>query len=242
MTVEHLQGDMETMRFEHRRKPYYEYLNALRGMDVPLDDLLHHFPTFVGHMTLSRFLTIYEFYKMARGIAGHIADVGVYKGASSFMFAKLIAVHEPEAMTLCHGFDWFQGSAPGEKDSERVPAGGYKGDYDTLMRLIELQQLGGILKIHKLDLRNELPTFFENHPHLRFKLVMMDAGFYEVMTESIRHFYDKLVPGGIMIFDQYSHELSPGETLAVEEQLPGVTVHTIPNSWMPNAYVIKDQT
>lgn len=42
-----------------------------------------------------------------------------------------------------------------------------------------------------------------------------------------------------MIFDQYSCQFAPGETLAIHELLPNVEVHTISNSWMPNAYIIK---
>jgi hypothetical protein len=46
--------------------------------------------------------------------------------------------------------------------------------------------------------------------------------------------------GGIMIFDQYAHEFAPGECGALHEILPNAAVRTIPNSWMPNAYVIKE--
>ncbi|MCB9188190.1 MAG: hypothetical protein H6599_02800 [Flavobacteriales bacterium] len=35
-------------------------------------------------------------------------------------------------------------------------------------------------------------------------------------------------------------ELGPGETLAVCELLPGVKIKTLPNSWMPNAYAVKE--
>jgi hypothetical protein len=42
-----------------------------------------------------------------------------------------------------------------------------------------------------------------------------------------------------MIFDQYSCEFAKGETLAINELLPNAKINTIPNSWMPNAYIIK---
>jgi hypothetical protein len=60
------------------------------------------------------------------------------------------------------------------------------------------------------------------------------------MKSAIPHFWSKLIPGGIMIFDQYSFESSPGETLAIEDVLPNSIVRSIPNSWMPNTYIIKE--
>lgn len=236
----HKYGNMESIKFDRRRKNYYEYVNYLKINQPTLEDFLHDFTAYVGHMSLNRVLTIYELYKKTLGLAGHIADVGVYKGASSLLFAKLIKIFEAEALTLCHGFDWFEGMKKSEKDSELSIDGGYKTDYESIMELVKKQNLDNILKIHKLDLTKDLDTFFEKYNHLRFKLVMMDAGFYEVMKASIPYFYEKLIPGGIMIFDQYSHEFAPGETLAISEILPNAIVRTIPNSWMPNAYIIKE--
>ncbi|MGC9402629.1 hypothetical protein ACP43V_09260 [Vibrio genomosp. F10 str. 9ZC157] len=36
-----------------------------------------------------------------------------------------------------------------------------------------------------------------------------------------------------------SIKFAPGESGALHELLPDVSVKTIPNSWMPNAYIIK---
>jgi hypothetical protein len=135
-------------------------------------------------MSLNRVLTIYELYKKTLGMAGHIADVGVYKGASSLLFAKLIKIFESESLTLCHGFDWFEGMMLTENDSLMLE-GGYKTDYKSILELVEKQGFSNILKIHKLDLIKECPEFFYKHQHLRFKLVMMDAGAYEVMKAAI---------------------------------------------------------
>lgn len=60
--------------------------------------------------------------------------------------------------------------------------------------------MDNILKIHKLNLITDLGEFFKAHNHLRFKLVMMDAGMYDVMKAAIPFFWERLNPGGIMIF------------------------------------------
>lgn len=236
----HKYGNMESMKFEYRRKGYYEYLDFLRKNPPSLEDFMHDFTAYVGHMSLNRVLTIYEIYKKTLGLAGHIADVGVYKGASSLLFAKLIKIFEPESLTLCHGFDWFEGMTKTQEDSELLDEGGYKTDYKSVLELVDKQGFSNILKIHKMNLLTDCHDFFDKYRHLKFKLVMMDAGTYNVMKAAIPYFWERLIPGGIMIFDQYSHEFAPGETKAVSEILPNATIRTIPNSWMPNAYIVKE--
>lgn len=237
----HIYGTMESVKFSHRREAYYTYINYLKSCDISIEDFLHDFTAYVGHMTLNRLLTIYELYKKTTGLAGHIADVGVYKGASSLLFAKLVKIFESEALTMVHGFDWFEGTKTSEQDTNLIVDGGYKTDYQEIIELVEKQGFESILKIHKMNLITDCPAFFAQYRHLKFKLVMMDAGCYEVMKASIPFFYDRLIPGGIMIFDQYSHEFAPGETLAVNEILPNAMVQTLPNSWMPNAYIVKSK-
>jgi hypothetical protein len=71
-------------------------------------------------------------------------------------------------------------------------------------------------------------------------MVFMDAGIYEVMQACIPQFWERLTPGGIMVFDQFSHEFAPGETMSIRELLPHAEVRTLPHSWMPNAYIVKE--
>ncbi len=234
-------GTLEGKKFDYRRKQYYEYIDYLKNTNYgDISEVLEHFSTYVGHMSLNRVLTIYELYKKTIGKAGHIADVGVYKGASSLLFAKLIKIFESESLTMCHGFDWFEGmNELGDVDSGFVSEGSYKVDYESIKKLVQKQGFDNILKIHKLNLMTDLGKFFSENIHLRFKLVMMDVGVYDIMKIAIPFFWERLNKGGIMIFDQYACQFAPGETLAIHELLPDVEVRTIPNSWMPDSYIIK---
>jgi hypothetical protein len=153
-------------------------------------------------------------------------------------FTKLVQIYEPESLTQVHGFDWFQGT--GEDSVElKIEKGSYKSSYEELQNLIQVQNLENNCFVHKLDVVTELEKFFEENPHLYFKVVFLDAGFYNVVKKSIEILWPRLNPGGIMIFDQFGHELSPGEAKAVKELLPNEKIETVPNSWMPNAYIIK---
>lgn len=236
--MDYKEGKYETRKFADRRKPYYDGLAEILSLGYTPEDLLHHFPSFVGHMTLSKFFTLYELYKMTLGVAGHIAEAGVYKAAGSLLFAKLTQIFEPESFTLVHGFDWFEGTKPTEEEPN-VLEGSYKEDHQRIQRLIKAQQLDRIVHIHKLDLKTELESFFENTPYMQFKLIYLDAGQYDIVMSCLRNFWPRLTSGGIMIFDQFNQELSPGETRAVKEFMPDAKIRTLPYSWMPTAYVVK---
>ena len=149
--ADHVYGCLESMKFEARRPAYNETLEQIKNLRIPLEDLLHYFPAYVGDMTLNRYLTLYELYKRTLEVSGHIAEVGVYKGATSIFFAKLHNIFEPMSLTMVHGFDWFKGNMPNENESKLMPAGGYRASYNDLIKLIDIQGLGNVLKIHNLD-------------------------------------------------------------------------------------------
>jgi hypothetical protein len=236
----HTYGKLESVKFDCRRKDFYRYIGYLKQQNVHIEDLLYNFSSYIGHMTLNRLLTLYDLYKEVQSIAGHVADVGVYKGASSLLFAKLIKIFESESLTLCHGFDWFQGMVSGKNDSKLSTDGGYKSNYEDILTLVKMQKLDNILKIHNLDLRVDITQFFKKNKHLRFKLILMDCGRYDVVKACLPFFWERLNKKGIIIFDQYSNELAPGETLALHECLPNVIVRTVSNSWTPSCYIIKE--
>jgi hypothetical protein len=236
--MDYEEGAFETRKFAGRKSQYYEGLAEMLSLGYEKEDLVHHFPSFVGHMTLSRFLVFYELYKQTLGVAGHIAEAGVYKGAGTLFLAKLTQIFEPESLTLVHGFDWFKG-AHVTAEEPNVMEGACKEDYSRLIRLIEAQKLDPLVHIHKLDLRSELDLFFEQHRYMQFKLVSLDAGLYDVVIHCLRHFWPRLTSGGVMIFDQFNHELAPGETRAIKEFMPDAKIRTLPFGWMPTAYVVK---
>lgn len=248
---------MEYTKFNARRAPYRNALAAIEEMGFTFADYIHHGPAFVGHMNLARFLALHETYKQTLGLAGHIAELGVWKGSCLLYFAKLTQIYEPESPTLVHGFDWFKGTVWGtdeQKDhvqellhdsatseEENRPRSDAEADemYATLRKLIEVQGLDHVVYLHKLDLTKDLDRFFEEHPHIQFKIVFMDSGTYEVTRACLPHFWPRLISGGVMILDQFNHEISPGETRAVREYLPEVPVHTYGFTNHPSAYIVK---
>lgn len=231
-------GKYEYMKFDSRRKDFNNYLNHLNESDLKVDDFMEHFTAYVGHMSLSRVIGLYELYKKTLGISGHIGEIGVYKGASFFLFLKLVKIFEGESLTQVHGFDWFEGTVTDDIELKVDPLS-YKGDYDEIKELIQLQGFKNSGFLHKMDVTKELSDFLNKNKHLQFKLFFLDAGLYKVVKSTLKLVWDRITPGGIVILDQFNHELAPGETMAVRELLPNVKVKTLPNIWMPTGYIIK---
>lgn len=235
---DHINGHLESIKFDSLRTPYYEGIETIKNLNYEIEDFINYFPCFTGHLTLSRFLSLYDLYKKTLGIPGHIAEVGVYKGASLLLFAKLVQLFESNALTQVHGFDWFEGTAPGQMEVNLIE-GGYKESYARIKSLITSQRLDHIIRLHVLDVRKALSAFSEKYPHLQFKIVFLDAGTYDNVKACLPYFWPRISKGGLLILDQYNHELAPGETLAIREFLPDKEIYTIPNSWMPTAYIVK---
>lgn len=233
----HINGTLETVRHAKRRAKYHENLAKIMDLGYEKQDLLHYFPSFVGDLTLARAFTLYEFYKQTKDIAGHICEVGVHKGFGSILFGKLIQLFEPHSLTMVHGFDWFKGIEQ-ETDAKLQRPGGDGSDEDMLRELIRLQNLDSVVKVHNLDVRTDLSKFFEDYPHLRFRLAFIDSGTYAVTKAAIESIWPRLNKGGIMIFDQYTNEVAPGETQAIHELLPNETIRNI-GGWMANSYILK---
>jgi hypothetical protein len=208
-------------------------------MGYSAEDFYNQFPCFVSAKTLARFVSFYQCYQMTLGIAGHIAEVGVFRGAASLFFAKLSLLYEPHTTTQVHSFDWFR--EPNEDDlasSGDTPF--YYEPYERIRDLIAVQGLQRYVLLHRINVVTELKGFFQEHSHLQFRLVFLDAGDYDIVARSIREFWPRLSNGGIMIFDQFNHEVAPGETRAVRELLPSDAVlRTFPHGGMPTAYVVK---
>jgi hypothetical protein len=234
----HKLGKLETAKFQKRREEYHRNLDLILEMGYETEDYIHHFPCFAGTLTLNRYLTLYELYKQTIGLAGHLCEIGTYKGSSTLLLGKLIQMYEPDSLTMMHSFDWFKGTKAVPENPLQVEGGNLE-DEKRVRRLIELQGLENTIKIHNLDVEKELVTFFEDNPHLQFKLVFLDSGTHEVTSEAIRLLWPRLNIGGIMIFDQWNNEVAPGETRAVNEWLSDIKIETIPNSWMPSAFARK---
>jgi len=119
-------------------------------------------------------------------VSGEIAEVGVAYGAS----ARLIVEHA--AGRPVHLFDTFDGlPVPGAIDSPRFVEGDFKSSMEDVRKYV------GGLQTHFY--RGLFPSTAGPVESKKFSFVHLDVDLYESTRDSLKFFYPRLSPGGILI-------------------------------------------
>jgi hypothetical protein len=192
---------------------------------------LETFPRYARRKTITRFITLYELFKLALPVKGSIVECGVFRGFGLMTWAHLSAVLEPANLTRrVYGFDTFNGfpSVSGRDSNARkmAAAGELKADsHEELSRLIEIYDqdrfLGHIDKVHlvKGDVVETVPKFVEENPHVVVSLLFLDVDLYEPTKTAIKHFLPRMPKGSVIALDELDNPIWPGETQAVLETM-----------------------
>ena len=175
------------------------------GIDETSDDFRRILNELIGFSLIShdRLYFLYQFAKMAPE-GGDFAELGVYKGGS----ARLLSYLTDNRVYLFDTFD-------GMPDTDIVDKH-QKGDFnDTSLESV---------KAYLSDRNNVtlMPGFFPETTKgidTKFSFVHIDADIYQSTKDALEYFYPRLLPGGILMFDDYYWPLCPGVNLAIEEFL-----------------------
>ncbi|PKN47295.1 MAG: dTDP-6-deoxy-L-hexose 3-O-methyltransferase [Deltaproteobacteria bacterium HGW-Deltaproteobacteria-17] len=191
---------------------------------------LENFPKYVRRQNLTRFLALYEIFKLILPVKGSIIECGVNHGFGTMSWAKFSAILEPvNLMRRVYGFDTFEGF-PGvsEKDrsatSQHVKEGDLAADvHDELTQLFDIYDstrfIGHVNKVKLVrgDATKTIPAFVEENPHLLVSLLYLDFDLYEPTKVALEHFLPRMPRGAVVAFDELDNPLWPGETLAMLE-------------------------
>jgi hypothetical protein len=138
---------------------------------------------------------------------GAFAEFGVCQGGSLDLLARL----HPER--LIYGIDSFEGlPEPGKYDTFHK-----KGDF--ALSILETAHLITWFREDKVEIiKGFSPEVFTKlPPHETFAFVHVDVDLYQSVKDAIDYFYPRLIPGGMMIFDDYGFETTPGAKKAIDE-------------------------
>jgi hypothetical protein len=196
------------------------------------EDMLQNFPSFVRRINITRFLAQYELFKMVQDLPGSIVELGVYKGSSLFAFANFLEIFSPgDRSRKVIGFDSFEGLANFhqndgiEQELHFKKEGGWKAEgYDLILKELSdlFQQEAFVpqaprIEIIKGDIVKTVPAYVTEHPGLRISLLHFDCDLYEPTNEGLKSLVPMIVPGGIVVLDEYAITAWAGETKAVDD-------------------------
>jgi O-methyltransferase len=209
---------------ENKRKLkdfYYEsdeafmsfHKEAIKVSDSPHDPAI--FPL--------RLYNTLQFLIYSLSLEGDIVECGCFKGRSSYLFCTYAKYILGE---FCgegyHIFDSFQGiSEPGINDQINSPDFGKTGHHflDSGAFSASLEHVKKTLEsfpnIHYHP--GWIPDTFDDIPDLSYKFVHLDLDLYDPIRASIDYFYPRLVPGGVIVIDEYGFPRWPGAKRAVDE-------------------------
>jgi hypothetical protein len=217
---------------ERRQREVLEQLFGTTSLST--FEMFRAFPVFTPRYTLARFLAHYELFKHIVEVPGAIVDIGVYRGGSSFAWAKMCEIFCPtDVRKRIYGFDTFEGfpALAGEDGAENqaqdVRVGGYAAgatieddlrlareamNHDRHLRHVER------IEFVKGDVSTTIPAFVGRQGDgFRVALLNLDADLYEPTRAALQGFGPLLAPGALIVLDEYGVETFPGESRAVDE-------------------------
>lgn len=181
---------------------------------------------------------------------GDVAECGVFRGRTLLRLATYVQSVAPEK--TIHGFDSFQGFPPtAVQEGDLGPNRSMTKVKNRFKRTgFARQRIEQVAKHLQLNLRLHAGYFENTLPKVvaegrRFCFIHLDCDIYESYKTCLNAMYDALVPGGIILFDEYACPVWPGATRAVDEffaELPEKPLRCddLGRPKKPRYYVVKE--
>jgi hypothetical protein len=225
--------------------------------NLPLDELMELWPLFTRRVHFLKAIALIEVFKKTIELPGSIVECGVFKGQSLGLFCKLLETFCPgDSLKKLIGFDTFEGfvslhKKDGPADESRAKTVGGWNSIDflpTLQKSIALMQDDSYLprlkriELIKGDVRETIPRFVQENPGFRISLLNLDLDLYEPTKTALEFLFPLVVPGGIVILDEYAMQGFPGESRAFEDYFEGRApiLKKFPFTPTPGGYFVKN--
>ncbi len=198
---------------------------------LPLEHLVCNFGLYTRSSVLVKTLVLNELYELILPIPGIIMEFGTWWGQNLVMFENLRAIYEPFNKTRrILGFDTYQGYA-GFSDKDRpgliISEGGHAAnlEYPAYLReLLEVHEgnnvMGHLRRRHDVivgDVSDKVPAYFNDHPETVVALAYFDMELYEPTKAALLAIRPHLMPGSVILLDEFTWSDAPGEAIAFKE-------------------------
>lgn len=210
----------------HRERLY----ELFRARPLPDDQLLTVLGLYMRSSALAKILFLNELYQQILEVPGSIVELGCWWGQNLVVFENLRAIYEPfNQNRRIVGFDTFGGypAVSGQdRASETIKVGGYtvSEEYQAYLdSLIDFHERDNVLrnvKKHqtvKGDAAETFPRFLEENPETIVALAYFDMALYEPTRVCLSALKPHLIPGSVVMLDEFNSHAYPGETMAFKE-------------------------
>ena len=168
-----------------------------------------------------RFFTLVQLFRDALPLQGLVAECGCFRGLSSYLLCSFLKRADSSFGGQGYRvFDSFAGlSVPQPEDA----IGGSDPESLRLRQMTRPGRFAAKLEEVKTVLgafpRVEffpgwIPDAFPDDPGARYRFVHLDVDLYQPTRDSLLYFYPRMVPGGIIVSDDYNW---PGARKAIDD-------------------------
>lgn len=233
-----------------------EEICNFNSKNMPSDDVYENFNRFIFSndvKLLGKLLHRFRFFEQVLHLPGDIVEIGVFKGSGIATFSKFVEIFCPNSNKKIIGFDIFDDmnkekilEKDGKFDKEKMEVVYSKVNQselslDSVTGRLDKMNINKKYNLIKGDVVETLPEFLKENPGFRCSLIYIDVDLERPTYHSLKHLWDRLLPGGIIVFDEFEyHKFSESngvEKFLREFNLPFSVEST---QWIaPTAFLIK---
>jgi len=186
--------------------PYFCHTERAKSF-LHEEAFLEDYRRFEGNShSIDRKWTIVQLLKLVRDLDGDSVECGAFQGGTSFFMLKHGRQHRAH-----HIFDSFEGlSAPDAIDGSHWRRGSLSSAEAVIRD--NLKAFANVTYY-----RGWIPDRFSEVTDRRFCFVHVDVDLYRPTRDSLDFFFARLVPGGVMVCDDYGFDTCPGARKAMDE-------------------------
>jgi hypothetical protein len=166
-----------------------------------------------------RYYSLVRLFRETLPLQGLVAECGCFRGLSSYLLCRLLKLADAGFDGRGYRiFDSFQGlSVPQPEDTiadsdpeaERLQSDSQPGRFAASLETVKAS-LSGFPNVEFFP--GWIPEAFPSESETRYRFVHVDVDVYQPTRDSISYFYPRLVPGGMIVCDDY---IWPGARKAI---------------------------
>jgi hypothetical protein len=230
--------------------------NNITNYTVPTSQSIYdNFNSFIfsnDRKVLGKLLHRYYYFEKTKHLPGDIVEIGVFKGSGMISWLKILDIFCSQTNKKVIGFDFFSVNDTIDYLKDKQISNSLKSvvervddtelSYDSVVKRFETASIDkSKYVLVKGDIKNSTKEFIEKNPGFRISILYLDADIDEPTYYSLTYLWDRIIPGGYILFDEYdfhTFDESNGVERFLSEKNLEYTIQTT-NFINPSAFMIK---